>query len=294
MAGMSQAADTEMTESGLDPALLEKLSRGLEKRKGIDLLSYKPRVLERRINTRLRARECEGLDDYLELLAADPGEWDDLFKALIINVSGFFRNMETFEAIAKDVVPEIVARKKKAGLSGFFAVSAGCANGEEPYSLAMLLKDRLGPAIGGMNTRVLGLDIDKDSVERARRGNYDSGKMEAVPRDLKEKFFEPAPKGRYTIGEEIREMVEFRVHDLRNGVDLEDVDLLICRNLLIYFRRERQAAMLRSFLEALNRDGYLVLGKTETMVAELRPRVCVHNLSEHVYRKVGVEPCGWR
>jgi chemotaxis protein methyltransferase CheR len=172
-------------------------------------------------------------------------------------------------------------------------VSAGCAEGEEPYSLAMLLRRNFRRELRRIKARIVGVDIEEAVLERARAGIYDGARLEELPEDLRQECFEER-EGRFHLARPIKEMVEFRAHDIRNGLPLGCADLIMCRNVLIYFTREQQRGMLRAFGDSLRSGGLLVLGKTESMLSELRSGFSVVDLSEHIYRKAGEEPCGWR
>jgi len=261
---------------------LEELARRLRARLDFELMSYKPKVLKRRIRTRLRAKGCDDLGRYLRELDEDPDEWGLLYKALIINVSSFFRNPETFRFLNEKVLPELLGAK--AAGEGALMVSAGCSEGDEPYSLAMLLLDRFAGEVSRVPVRMVGIDVDDDALGKACRGLYKDERLKGLPSGYRGRFFTEEEEG-FRLGDEVRSMVEFIRRDLRQGFDLVDVDLIICRNLLIYFSRECQRDMIESFRQALAPRGYLVIGKTETMIGELRSGFEVVDLTEHVYRK---------
>lgn len=271
---------------------LSELAGGLKDRRGNDLLSLKPRLLRRRLMVRLRARACGGLSEYLEVLDGDPNEWDALFKALTIQVSGFFRNPRTFEFLERRVLPGLIQRKRESRQK-LLILSAGCAEGEEPYSLAMLLDRRFSRESSGVRRRIIGLDMDGDVLARAREAVYGGDRLENMPSGYKNRYFDGRAGG-YRLKKEIRESVEFRTYDMTRGLPVTDIDLIICRNVLIYITREFQKRIVREFERNLLPGGYLVLGKTESMVGELRSGFDVVNLAEHIYRKAGDEPCGWK
>ncbi len=271
---------------------LEELADKLFRERGFDLHSYKPRLLKRRLTARLRLCSCGGVKDYLDFLRSNPGEVDELLKALDINVSGFFRNAETFDFLAERILPGLIRRNRESG-RGLFMVSAGCADGEEPYSMAMILKGRFSRDLRGMVTRLVGMDVSGESIERAKKGLYRNDRLSETPAEYVKKYF--IKKGSdFEICPEVREMVEFERRDLREGLPFSGVDLLLCRNVLIYFQKERQDALVKSFLEGLYPGGYLVLGKTESLIGNKREGFKVVDISQHVYCKAGEEPCGWR
>jgi chemotaxis protein methyltransferase CheR len=276
----------------LCPRALAKLARRLERSRGFDLLSYKTKVLQRRLRTRLRAHRCADLNEYLRVLDRDDREEELLYKALIINVSSFFRNPETFWFLRDRVLPGIMTQKRALGRE-LLMVSAPCAEGEEPYSLAMMLRSFFTNDLARVRCRIVGLDIDPQAVSRAERGSYAEDRLTGLPSNYRERFFRGDGRT-YVVSDEVRSLVEFRRSDLRQGFDFTGVDLIMCRNLLIYFKREVQHRIIMALAGGMAEGGYLVLGKTETMATALRCLFRVTDLSEHIYQKAGVEPCGWR
>jgi chemotaxis protein methyltransferase CheR len=274
------------------PEVLAELAARLKAKQGFDLLSYKSKVLHRRLRTRLRACSCDDYQEYLRVLDEDPLELEQLYKALIINVSNFFRNAETYWFLRDRVLPELLARKRE-GDGALTLVSAACAEGEEPYSLAMVMRTFFARELERVRVRIIGIDIDEEALAKARAGSYPLDRVAETPAAFRERFFVRSGKN-YELTPEARSLVEFRRHDLRSGLPLTAVDLVMCRNLLIYFKREYQLRLLRAIHAALAEGGYLVLGKTETLGGELREQYQVVDLSEHVYRKAGVDPCAWR
>ena len=285
-----------MTAGGINPPAIgaremEVLAEKLRREHGFDLLSYKPRLLRRRIQSRLRVRECPDLGAYLKLLRADSEELSSLLRTLTIHVSGFFRNEETFEFLRERVFPGLIRSRWEDGQE-LVLVSAGCAEGEEPYSLAMLLHRHFGREIAGLPRRIIGLDVDGEVLQRARRGNYEPERTADLPSSYR-RFF--SRKGdRVEVAPEIRAEVEFRRCDLKELVPVAGADLVMCRNVLIYFKRGGQRRILNGLREALRPGGLLVLGKTEALIGEMRSGFRVLDLTEHVYCKAGEEPCGWR
>jgi len=274
------------------PEMMEVLAARIKDETGFDVLCFKPRLLGRRVAARLRARECKALGEYLELLEVDPGEKRKLIRSLSIHVSSFFRNPQTYRLLQERVLPEILAGKSEVPVP-LLIVSAGCAAGEEPYSLAMLLLRHFRREIDPARVKIVGLDMDREILEEARRGVYEPERLRGLPSEYKRRFFKGGPSEVRLKGE-ILSMVEFFQHDLRDGLPLSGVDLVVCRNMLIYFTRESQQGMVRGFYRALAPGGYLVLGRTETLIGQLRSGFRTVDMSEHVYQKAGEEPCGWR
>lgn len=274
------------------PEEIGRLARKLKDLAGVDLMSYKPRLLRRRVLVRLRTRKCRQLDEYLALLDEEPGERIELLHALSIHVSGFFRNRETYFYLRDWVLPELLSREGRAGRPLLF-VSAGCSEGEEPYSLALLLHYYFAEELKKRTVRVVGLDLGEDVLTRARQAQYPADRLADLPAELAARYF--AKQGKlYRLSPEIAQAVEFMAYDLRKGLPFSGVSLLACRNVLIYYRREHQHQLLRAFHRGLEPDGYMVLGKTEMLLGELGEGFRTVNPAEHIYRKSGEEPCGWR
>lgn len=285
-----------MTAAGINPPEIgardmEVLAEKLRQEHGFDLLSYKPRLLKRRIQSRLRVRECPNLGTYLKLLRVDAAEVSNLLRTLTIHVSGFFRNEETFEFLRERVFPGLLRARREDGQE-LVLVSAGCAEGEEPYSLAMLLLRHFGRELDGLSRRIIGLDVDGEVLDRARRGEYEPERIADLPSAYRRFFTRKVD--RVEVAPEVRAEVEFRQCDLKECVPATGADLIMCRNVLIYFKRGGQRRILRGLREALKPGGFLALGKTESLIGDLRSGFRVLDLTEHVYCKAGEEPCGWR
>lgn len=263
-------------------ALLEQVRQDRE----LDLSSYKPSFLERRLAVRLRARGCPDLAAYGRLLRQDSAEYNALLNALSINLTRFFRDPSTFQALEERFLPELLRRQ--AGVRRLRAWSAGCAAGEEPYSLAILVCAALGPALPQWRVEILGSDVDDKALQRARAGQYDSTVLRDLPpryQEWVERYFSPGPQR--TLAEAVRSLVTFQQHDLTRDPLPQDLDLLLCRNVLIYFEREQQDRLYGRFFEALRPEGLLVLGKTEILPLSWGQSFAAVDLREHIYRRKG-------
>lgn len=260
--------------------LLEQIRQDRE----LDLSSYKSSFLERRLAVRMRARGCPNLAAYGRLLRQDPAEYTDLLDALSINLTRFFRDASTFQALEERFLPELLQRQ--AGERRLRAWSAGCAAGEEPYSLAILVCAALGPALPQWRIEILGSDIDAKALQKARAGQYDSTAFQDLPPRYQvwiERYFSPGPQR--TLAEAVRSLVTFQQHDLTRDPFPTDLDLVLCRNVLIYFERDLQNRLYRRFFEALRPEGLLVLGKTEILPLSWGQSFAAVDLREHIYRR---------
>lgn len=243
---------------------------------------YKDKCFRRRIAVRMRARGRGTFEEYAQLLDEDPTEYDLLLDALTINVTKFFRNAEVWSAVEQLVVPALF------GLStGERRIwSAGCASGEEPYSVAMLLHDwaeRNGREREMRRFQILGTDIDRRSLDAARRAEYGELSMTETPDAIRNRWFTRGPP--FSLDSRIAASVEFESRDLISGVAPVGQHLILCRNVIIYLDREIQEALFQRFFESLVPGGFLVLGKVETLLGRTRALFRPINNRERIFMK---------
>jgi len=265
----------------VDEAGFAELKERIRRYIGFNCNLYKPKCLKRRIATRLRARGVRSYREYAALLAKEPAELPLLEEALTINVSKFFRNYELFSLLEREVFPRLGALAEERKLSRLFFWSAGSATGEEPYTLAIMAKELLPKKI---DVRILGTDISKKSLEAARRGIYPPASLDETPERIKEKYF-VFEEGHYHLAPEIKEMVTFRKLDLLADPYPQRVDLILCRNVLIYLTKEAQDIILSGFFGSLVPRGVLVLGKVEALSGEARKLFSPIDVRERVYSR---------
>ena len=261
--------------------LTEKIARD----KGFGCASYKEKCLRRRIAVRMRARGVHTYGDYARVLDTDGTEYERLLDALTINVTKLFRNWETYEVIAKKVVPALWQRPSPV----INVWSAGCSSGEEPYSLAALFH-RYAESVGQVadlsrRVHVLGSDIDARCLVDAERGTFEEGDFADTPADVRRRYF--APDAPFTIIPEVKRLVRFERRDLlAEEPPPGPHHLIVCRNVLIYFDRETQERLFEKFHSALASDGFLVLGKVETLLGAARTRFVAVEGRERVFRPI--------
>ncbi len=273
-----------------DPAFREIRGRVL-RAGGIDIGLYKDRCVLRRLAARLRAAGVADLAGYCRRLDADPGEIRRLVEALTVNVSEFFRNPGTFRALTREVLPALVAQRRAEGGRSIRVWSAGCATGEEPYSLAITFCEHLGEALRDFLVAIYATDVDAPSLAAARAGRYRPPSLARLPRHILRRYFEADPRG-LRVCKPVRRMVHFRQHDLLDPAPFRRVDLVVCRNVLIYMVRTFQERILEALFEVLNPGGFLVLGKVEGLAGPARDRFEVVSLAERTYRKPAAAPAG--
>ncbi|PWU19625.1 MAG: hypothetical protein C5B48_13320 [Candidatus Rokuibacteriota bacterium] len=239
----------------------EALLEGL-RRQGLDLTGYREGMLRRRIAGRMGQVNVELFGDYLHYVETHPDEVRDLFNAVQINVTSFFRDSDPWNTLYGDIIPAIVSSKRHN--EPIRVWSAGCASGEEAFSLAMLWAESLGVEESSRRVKIYATDVDEDALSNARRCTYDARTLEAVPVGLRHRYFEPT-RERYTVRRDVRRMVIFGRHDLMHDAPLSRLDLLVCRNTLIYLSTAIQSRILAWFRFALNDHGYLFVGRAEML-----------------------------
>ncbi len=250
-----------LPEKDEDP--LRDLLTFVSQNANMDFRNYKPSTLLRRISRRMAIIHSQNLRDYQDYLRVHPEEVTELVKAFLINVTGFFRDREAFEFLKDFVVPDLLERGRENGRV-LRAWSAGCSTGEEAYSIAILIAEVLGSEISEWNIRIFATDLDDEAVNFARRGLYPTKLLSDLPPGLSERYFERIDHG-HRVSKSIRQMVIFGSQDLTRGIPFPRMDLVVCRNLLIYLKPELQQDILDLFAYSLHQTiGYLFLGKAET------------------------------
>jgi two-component system CheB/CheR fusion protein len=256
------AANREREET--TAAQLAAIVRIIGQRSNIDFRQYKTSTVLRRVERRMAVVRAHTLEEYTRYLESHPDESGALVKALLIKVTEFFRDPEAFQYLRTSVLPEIVARARSEDRR-LRVWSAGCATGEEAYSLAMIVADLVGPEIAAWGIRVFATDLNEEAVAFARRGVYPAAMLGNVPDEYRDRFFEPVDGGSFRVSKSLRQMVVYGQQDLSRGVPFPRIDLVVCRNLLIYFQPELQEELLQLFAYALHEmGGVLFLGKAET------------------------------
>ena len=265
-----------------DQEFLALLKR-IFKERGLDLSQYKEKCLKRRIDVRLRVTGAQSYLEYMAVLKKDPKEYDRLFDTLTINVTNFFRDRNTYSVIENKVIPELVSSKKNQGKKIIRIWSAGCASGEEPYSIAILFHEILKESIGDFLISIYATDIDEEVMGKAKKAEYEASAVSETDMKIINRYFNQNQN--YILKEEIKQMVRFKRHDLISDEPLTHLDIILCRNVLIYFSRDLQVSLFNKFYEGLNRGGYLILGKTESLAGEFAGLFQSVNIEEKIYQK---------
>ena len=261
---------------------LEVLLDYLRRSRGFDFTGYKRTSLGRRIDKRMQAVGADSYLGYLDHLEVDPEEFTQLFNTILLNVTGFFRDPPAWDYLVAEILPRILADKGEDEPVRIW--SAGCASGEEAYTLAMVAAETLGPDALRERVKIYGTDLDEEALTQARQARYSSKQVEGVPPELLERYFERNGDN-YMFSKELRRSVIFGPHNLIRDAPIPRIDLLVCRNTLMYLNSETQAQVLARFSFALRDGGYLMLGKAEMLLAHSDLFTSV-DLKRRVFRKV--------
>jgi chemotaxis methyl-accepting protein methylase len=268
------------SDEGEFRALMDKITR----ERGFQCSSYKDKCLRRRVAVRMRAKGASSHTEYAGILDADSREYERLMRSLTINVTKFFRNWETYSILAQKVIPALWERRERE----LRVWSAGCASGEEPYSVGILMHKHATE----MNQRaqlerasIVGTDIEAACLAEAERALYAEAALGETPAELRERYF-PEVSGMRTVLPDVRSRVTFQCSDLlRSEPPFEDIHLIVCRNVIIYLEREAQDMLLAQFHRAIAPAGFLVLGKVETLFGAARNLFSPVNARERIFRK---------
>lgn len=242
---------------------LQTILAQVRERSGIDFASYKRPTILRRLQRRIAAVHVSDLADYARYLADHPDEYRLLAASFLIKVTEFFRDPRFFAVLRERVLPDLIAQARTHG-NVLRIWSAGCATGEEAYSLAILVAEALGDELAQFTVQIFATDVDREAITFARRGIYPGSALAEAPEAIRVKYFSKL-NGNYEVAKQVRGLVVFGLHDLGRQAPFPHVDLVLCRNVLIYFTPELQARALQLFAFALRSGGYLMLGKAETV-----------------------------
>jgi two-component system CheB/CheR fusion protein len=243
-----------------DPSF-ERLLEFVRDERGFDYTGYRRPTLMRRFQKRMLSGGPHDWEAYGAYLAEHPEEFSELFNTILINVTGFFRDREAWEVVQDEVLPRVLGERGDAPIRVW---SAGCASGEEPYTIAMLLAEALGEEGFRRQVKIYATDIDEEALAEAREASFSLKQLEKVPADLRERYFQPT-NGGFVFRNDLRRAVIFGRNDLHRDPPISRVDLLVSRNTLMYFGSELQQRILANFYFALNRGGFLIVGKAEAL-----------------------------
>lgn len=260
----------------------EALREHLTRYRGIDFSGYKQPSLIRRVVSRMRAAGVGDCVDYLAYLDGHPAEYTALFDSILINVTGFFRDDAAWGYVRETLLPRLLAVKPAEEPVRVW--SAGCASGEEVYTLAILFAEAVGLEAFCHRVKIYATDVDEEALAQARQGVYNDQDLESVPASLRTPYFE-TEGSRHVFRSDLRRVIVFGRQDVLRDAPISRVDLLVCRNTLMYFDSEAQGRILARFRMALVDAGYLFLGKAELIPAHTHIFHPV-NLKHHIFQRV--------
>ena len=222
---------------------------------GLDLSSYKEKQMKRRISSLITKNGYKDFDDYYYGIKSDKKLYDEFINYVTINVSEFFRNLRQWDSLENKILPTLFKNKSKIKIW-----SSACSTGEEPYSLAMLLNN----IAGNNNYEIIASDIDETVLDKAKRGVYNIKSLKTVPDKFKKYFKEESDL--YKIDESLRKNITFKKLNLLADSFPQECDLILCRNVMIYFTEEAKSNLYNKFNQSLSKDGILFVGSTEQII----------------------------
>ncbi len=269
-------------EKDTDSYGFKRLKNEISKKIGVDYDNYSNRHLRRRFHARMRVVDTPKFSDYLNYLKKnEKEEIEKLRDLLTVNVTKFKRDIEVWKIIEGEVVPDLL-NKDKTGLNRIRAWSAGCATGEEPYSLSICyLKNK---SSSGPSFKITATDLDSEALTFAKRGEYPDKSLKNLSRTEKRDFFNDVDGG-WKIKEKVKRQVDFKKKDIFKTRFTQKFDFISCRNLMIYFNNEAKTKLMERLVESLRPGGYLVIGMSENLRAPAKDKVKAYNLRKRVFLK---------
>jgi len=258
----------------------EMLKRMILKNLGLNCDYYRDNYLVRRIHVRMNHYGVCSYWDYMKILRNNKDEWSLLIRDLTINYTSFFRDPDVFSYFKTRILPSLLSKKKIIRI-----LSAGCSSGEEPYTISMIINDVLKSKVNRYLVSIYAVDIDETALKRAIKGEYEKRAVEKISKEYLQKYFEKV-NGKYRIKKCVKRLVHFKKMDLTQGVRYKNLDVIFCRNILIYFFKKAQAKICMDFYDALNYNGYLILGKTEILPEEVADKFTCVDVDRRVFQKI--------
>jgi len=243
---------------------------------GIDLSSYKEKQMKRRIQSLVTRNKLTDFDDYFDALKKDKKLYDEFINYLTINVSEFYRNPTQWDVLEKEILPELIKKNRKINVW-----SSACSTGEEPYSLVMLLSKFYSLK----DIKILATDIDLGAIEKAKLGIYNEKSLKFLPNDFRMKYFEKLSSS-FRIDSRVKECVQFKQINLLKDKYPSNCDLILCRNVLIYFTEDAKNDIYKKFNASLKDSGVLFVGSTEQII--MPERYNFKSLRTFFYKKVNL------
>lgn len=276
---MTEKIKTDSLQDFLERMAFQKIKKMLQENAGVNCSGYRDEYLKRRFDIRLRATGSETYGGYILYLKNNSEEFKNLLNDLTVNYTMFFRDQDVYMYLEKVLLPKIFSAPRPIKIW-----SAGCATGEEPYSLAILAHKVLGRRIAAHPVTIFATDIDKDALATAKRGQYNLKQLGNLEPSLIDQFFQKEGEI-YQINESLRQIINFHEFDLMASPPRQNIDLVLCRNVMIYFSKQGQQQIHMSFFGALREGGYLVTGKSEILSGEPAVKFLPVDIQVRVYQK---------
>lgn len=223
----------------------------------IDLNAYKEKQMKRRIDSLIAKNGITSYNEYVSAIKADKNKFEEFINYLTINVSEFYRNPEQWEVLEKEILPTLMQKTSRLKIW-----SAACSTGDEPYSLVMMLSRHMPLS----NIKIIATDIDKQVLAKAKEGLYNVKSLKTLPPDLMKKYITQVNEYTYKVSDEVKKCVDFKQHNLLLDPYPTDCDLIVCRNVLIYFTEEAKNEIYKKFNTSLKKEGVLFVGSTEQII----------------------------
>ncbi len=255
----------------------------LEKWLSFDFSTYDEKFLIRRVKKRMLYLAMTDVNAYCDLVNSNEKEKEDLAHDLAINVTNFMRDKIPFEIFLKEIMPKIIETKQIGDEIHIW--SAGCASGEEPYSIAMLIFEALGRRISNYKIKITATDMSELAIRRSSAAIYDEVQFREMDPTYVEKYFKLLGDKKYEVKDHVKSLIEFKQHNLLIDKAPGKFDCVFCRNTVIYFSKESKEALFDRIYESLNPGGFFIMGKTETLMGPARDKFIAVNAPERVYKK---------
>jgi len=262
----------------LENTAFQKVKRLVQESAGLNCSGYRDEYLKRRFEIRLRATGSNTFAKYIIYLRKNPGEFNNLLNDLTINYTNFFRDTDVYVYLEKILLPKLFQSKNPVRIW-----SAGCASGEEPYSLAILVHKILGRSIDNHPVTIFASDIDKDALSKAKQGDYQQKQL-TMDQILIDQFFTKEERC-FRVKDFVKQIIRFEQFDLMKTTTHQSLDLILCRNVMIYFSREGQQQIHMGFYNALRNGGYFISGKSEILSGEPSRKFLTIDTQARVYQK---------
>lgn len=239
----------------------EKFRKTIYDESGITFSATNRSILDSRLKERLRDKKLDSVDEYYKLVISNREEMKVMLDSVTTNLTRFFRNQPHFDALINYVIPKVLEDKKKTGSHTVKIWSAGCSTGEEPYTLSMILKDILPPTY---DFQIIASDLSLKSLMVGKQGFYPTARVDGIPPKYLSRFFTKTDTG-YQANKELMSPIRFDYHNLKNDNGIRNMDIVFCRNVLIYFDEPAQFRVVTHFWNALGPHGYLYIGHSESL-----------------------------